>query len=582
MYLLREGHSFMVTGEPGTGKSKLLCEMRRLCEAAGHRTYTVALSGLASENVRGFGTLHKWAGVQLAAEAAEVYAARIARQSLHERTARHRWTRGDVLFVDEVSMLSSALDDKLEEIGRTLRGRDDLPYGGLQIVLFGDFHQLPPVFKGDEGERYDDEDEEEYLARRYLFRSGVWRRAITRVVVLDVVFRQRDERLISFLRRARVGQLTPEDHALMVSRVRLGDDVRGPDGLLATWIFARKDDAAERNRRRLAQLPGRAFVTLRGETLVQTRAAAHMVETPLAGSDSWDDAREFVNSVSLEEEFHFKVGAEVLLTVAVPNTRLVNGSRGVIVGVGAKSPDAKAPPADAKAPPSDAKDARTAPDGAAAPSPSAGEADADLGLGEAPNEKVWVRFKTRDPADQPMDQLVMVERAERRYCLVPSEASRPEGEWTKFARVTQMPLMLSYALTMHKVQGQEYESVHVALDRSVFAPGQAYMAVSRVKTLEGLTLRGGYSPAAFKSDPQVSAWYAEQDALARAEVEVARRVAVLIGRAAARGSGSLRAATLASLMPVICEFAGRFVTDVARLAAATVAGARAESAATAA
>ena len=169
--------SVFFTGAAGTGKSVLLREIIRALKARHHkeadRVAVTASTGLAACNVGGV-TLHSFAGIGLGKEAVPELVRKIKRNP----KARNRWMRTKVLIVDEISMVDGDLFDKLEGIARTIRN-NGRPFGGIQLVITGDFFQLPPV--PDHGK-----------VARFCFDAGTWTTSIEHTIGLTQVFRQRD------------------------------------------------------------------------------------------------------------------------------------------------------------------------------------------------------------------------------------------------------------------------------------------------------------------------------------------------------------------------------------------------------
>lgn len=144
--LILQDQNVFFTGSAGTGKSYLLRKLIILLqEKHGRRKVGItSTSGIGAEVVGG-NTLHSFLGIGLDSNfTAEMLLDRIL--SVHSSYARRNWRRIRVLVIDEISMLDGELFDKLESMARKIRGNNQ-PFGGLQLVLAGDFCQLPPVGK---------------------------------------------------------------------------------------------------------------------------------------------------------------------------------------------------------------------------------------------------------------------------------------------------------------------------------------------------------------------------------------------------------------------------------------------------
>ena len=227
------GKSVFFTGGAGVGKSHLL---RRIVARLDPRTtFVTASTGLAACAIGGV-TVHHWAGIGGCAgrPLAEVVDAARRRRGL-------QWRAATTLVIDEVSMLDGDLFDLLEEVARRVR-HDDRPFGGLQLVICGDFFQLPPVAKA--GAPF-----------RFAFEARTWRACVPVTHELTKVFRQADPRLVRALNQIRRGEAPPEVRALL--RPCEGRALPTIDGIAATRLFTHKADCQALNDAELRRLPGR-------------------------------------------------------------------------------------------------------------------------------------------------------------------------------------------------------------------------------------------------------------------------------------------------------------------------------------
>lgn len=172
-----ERKSVFFTGSAGTGKSVLLREIIK-CLRIHHKTQpdrvaVTASTGLAACNVSGV-TLHSFAGIGLGKEEIPELVKKIKRN----QKAKGRWLRTKILIIDEISMVDADLFDKLESIARIIRN-NGRPFGGIQLVITGDFFQLPPV--PDSGK-----------VAKFSFDAATWNTSIEHTIGLTQVFRQKD------------------------------------------------------------------------------------------------------------------------------------------------------------------------------------------------------------------------------------------------------------------------------------------------------------------------------------------------------------------------------------------------------
>lgn len=172
-----ERRSVFFTGSAGTGKSVLMREiirgLRDKHKFEPERVAVTASTGLAACNVGGV-TLHSFAGIGLGKEAVPELVKKIKRNA----KTKKRWMRTKTLIVDEVSMVDGDLFDKLEAVARIIRN-NGRPFGGIQLVITGDFFQLPPV--PDYGK-----------VAKFCFDAATWNTSIEHTIGLTKVFRQKD------------------------------------------------------------------------------------------------------------------------------------------------------------------------------------------------------------------------------------------------------------------------------------------------------------------------------------------------------------------------------------------------------
>lgn len=178
--VVNQSKSVFFTGSAGTGKSVLMraiiAELRKKYSREPDRVAVTASTGLAACNIGGV-TLHSFGGIGLGKEDVPALVKKIKRN----QKAKNRWIRTKILIVDEISMVDGDLFDKLEGIARHMRN-NGRPFGGIQLVITGDFFQLPPVPDFDNKAR----------AVKFAFDAGTWPTAIHHTIGLTEVFRQKD------------------------------------------------------------------------------------------------------------------------------------------------------------------------------------------------------------------------------------------------------------------------------------------------------------------------------------------------------------------------------------------------------
>ena len=467
------------------------------------------------------------------------------------------------LVIDEASMLAAPdldfLDTYLTVARRQPRAPDGTlkPFGGVQVVLVGDVCQLPPIAqRGSGGGGGGDADARP--APAHVFKAAVFARGGFRVCALREVFRQSDAHFIALLQRARFGESTDEDIDVLNSRV--GADV-SVGGVQPSTLYCFNSRVDAENAARLAALPGERHVfparaathlnadsrrappvvqngrlaalarlvneVVKGMKLGAASAAAggsagcsHPAPRAVSVASCLDAAtRVAAPALAALPEVTLAVGAQVVLSVNLAvDRKLGNGSRGVVSGF--ETPAQW-----------NARHAAAGHAGARVALDPRGALTAPATLGAAPAAYVdealpVVRFivpRDDDEADAGTDCAVAAsasaaagndgQRAaiaasgkfQEIEVLVPYWRFRRSDAECGEAVVAQVPLRLAWATTVHSSQSQSLALVRVALD-GVFDPGQAYVALSRCRSLGGLSLSSPVCKASLFADPECVAF----------------------------------------------------------------------------
>ncbi|KYO25060.1 ATP-dependent DNA helicase PIF1 [Alligator mississippiensis] len=393
------GRSVFFTGSAGTGKSYLLKKI--LGSLPPKSTYATASTGVAACHIGGT-TLHAFAGIGSGKAPLEQCI-----QLAQRLGVRQHWLGCQHLIIDEISMVDGEFFDKLEAVARAVRKRDD-PFGGIQLIICGDFLQLPPVCKGND-------------QIKFCFQAKSWRKCIHVNMELTEVRRQTDKAFISLLRAVRLGRC-PDEVTWQLTQTAANRVER--DGILATRLCTHKDDVELTNERRLQQLPGerRCFEAVDSDPML-----AKLIDA----------------QCPVGHHIELKPGAQVMLTKNLDVSRgLVNGARGVVV-------------------------------------------EFEAGGKGLPR----VRF---------LCGVTEVIKLERWIFKGPSGVHLSRQ---------QLPLKLAWAISIHKSQGMSLDCVEISLSR-VFESGQAYVALSRARSLKGLRVLD-FDPKVVKANPQVLQFYSQ-------------------------------------------------------------------------
>ncbi|GMF52285.1 unnamed protein product [Phytophthora fragariaefolia] len=231
LQIVAQGKNVFFTGSAGTGKSFLLQHLlKHGCGHAMGRVFATATTGIAAYNIGGM-TLHHFAGIDPRAHTSRQ---ELLKQVARKKDAVTRWKLVRVLVIDEISMLDGRLFDDLEAVARQIR-RNSAFFGGIQLILSGDFFQLPPVGRragGQTGEAVP-------LPPLLCFESNAWIRGITETVMLKEIFRQRDDEFVRILNAFRVGRPTPAMIKKLNERYKPNAGIESDD---AIHIFSHNDD----------------------------------------------------------------------------------------------------------------------------------------------------------------------------------------------------------------------------------------------------------------------------------------------------------------------------------------------------
>ncbi|CAN8097453.1 unnamed protein product [Discula destructiva] len=425
-----KGKSVFFTGPAGTGKSVLMraiiAQLKKKYAKDPDRLAVTASTGLAACNIGGM-TLHSFSGIGLGKDDVATLVKKIRRNA----KAKNRWLRTKILVIDEISMVDGDLFDKLSQVGRTLRN-NGRPWGGIQLVITGDFFQLPPV--------------PDHNTRdiKFAFEAATWNTSIDHTIGLTEVFRQKDPVFAQMLNEMRLGHISDETVKTFRSMARpLGAE----GGIEVTELFPTRSEVEQSNQRKLRELPGELYrydAMDSGDPLIRDKLLSNMMAPKV---------------------LELKKGAQVMLIKNIDDT-LVNGSLGTVTGFSTEAvfEISGGYPGDER------EDDEVDPSVKKRLAAFGRELDKSAG----PDKKKW-----------PMVQFHAVDGTSRMMLCTsePWKVETPTGEVQ--ASREQLPLILAWALSIHKAQGQTLARVKVNLGK-VFEKGQAYVALSRAVTQEGL------------------------------------------------------------------------------------------------
>lgn len=425
--------SVFFTGPAGTGKSVLMRaiiqELKKKMKKDPDRLAVTASTGLAACNIGGM-TLHSFSGIGLGKEDVTTLVKKIRRNP----KAKNRWLKTKILIIDEISMVDGDLFDKLSQIGRTIRN-NGRPWGGIQLVITGDFFQLPPVPDGSDKRDI-----------KFAFEAATWNTSIDHTIGLTEVFRQKDPTFANMLNEMRLGRISDQTVANFKGLQR---PLRFNDGLEVTELFPTRNEVERSNQKRLEALKSKSY-----------RYDAFDTGDP-------NLKQKLLQNMMAPQTLELRKGAQVMLIKNMDET-LVNGSLGTVVGFMSEAA------ASIGGIESHGMDPEDAP-----------KDDVMLKRIKAFSRELESSSSSHDHKEYPVVTFHSVDGTPRTILIVPEEwkSELPTGEVQACRK--QVPLILAWALSIHKAQGQTLERVKVDLGK-IFEKGQAYVALSRATSQEGL------------------------------------------------------------------------------------------------
>ncbi|MEI8174346.1 MAG: PIF1 family DEAD/DEAH box helicase [bacterium] len=405
--ILKTGANVFLTGEPGAGKTHTINNFVNYLRSCDVEPSITASTGIASTHIGGM-TIHSWSGIGIRTKLDKYDLDKIASSEYISR----RILRTRVLIIDEISMLSMNMLEMVDMVCREVKQNSE-PFGGIQIILVGDFFQLPPIIKREDNIKQNSLIKDNKNLGIFAYDSGAWERAHFVVCYLAEQHRQDDADFLSVLSGIRANSVSKKHYEHIATRRINVEDM--PENI--TKLFSHNFDVDRVNNAELAKLDG--------ETKLFT----------MSGSGN-DKVVEVLKKGCLSpENLELKIGAVVMCTKNNQKERFVNGTLGIVTGY-----------------------------------------------------------------DEFSGQPIVKTRNGRSIVVAPMDWAVEENGKIR-AQITQVPLRLAWAITVHKSQGMSMDAAIMDLSQ-VFEFGQGYVALSRVRRLSGLYLLG-INEHALKVHPEI-------------------------------------------------------------------------------
>jgi ATP-dependent exoDNAse (exonuclease V) alpha subunit len=391
--ILKKGHNVFIAGAAGSGKTFLVNKFINWAKNKGKEVAVTASTGIAATHINGI-TVHSWSGIKVRKSLTD----KEIKKMIERDYLREHIIHSDVLVIDEISMLHSFQLDLIDRVCKRFR-QDVRPFGGLQVVLSGDFFQLPPV----KGSGYNS----------FVVNSHAWPELDLQICYLTDQYRHQDSEFLNLLNNIREQECTSADIDLLKSRIgaKLHSDIK------PVKIYTHRVDVDSLNTMELSKIDEKPITYW-----MQSKGLAHLV-------------RQLQNNCLAPEELMLKKGAVVMFVKNNFNEGYINGTMGLV-------------------------------------------------------------------EDFDDDEYPIVKTVDSKTIYVRPASWTIEEHDEILAEITQLPLRLAWAITVHKSQGMSLDLTEIDLSKS-FEYGMGYVALSRVRSLKGLRLLG-FNKMALQVDPKVT------------------------------------------------------------------------------
>lgn len=437
--ILKTGQNVFLTGSAGSGKTYTLNQYIEYLRARRVPVAVTASTGIAATHMSGT-TIHSWSGIGIKDELTDRDLTNLARKQF----LADRLKDTAVLIIDEISMLHAKQLNAVNAVLKYIR-KNDAAFGGIQVVVAGDFFQLPPIGSRGESNR-----------EKFAFMSEAWLDAGFHICYLSEQHRQVSAAsnggldLDDILNQIRRGEVSFEAIAALESTFDQDVDIK------RTRLYTHNLNVNKINDKELAALESETMrfdATFEGDT--------KLVDT-------------LKKTVRTQDDLTLKVGAKVMFIKNNTELGVSNGTMGELIGFTAVKVD----------------DKEKAKSDALSDISADFDSEADSKANHKKSDKKDKKSApTKDKKSATVKMPVVRLNSGREVVAEVDEWIIEDESGEVLASYSQVPLCLAWAITIHKSQGMTLDAAEVDLSRT-FELGQGYVALSRLKSLSGLKLLG--------------------------------------------------------------------------------------------
>ncbi len=456
--------NLFITGRAGTGKSTLL---KKFKDSTKKNVVVLAPTGVAALNVEGQ-TIHSFFKFKVGVTERDVQRVAVepdadlfGPKNNSKKGGPKIYQKIDTLVIDEISMVRADLFDCIEKFMRLNGKKPGEHFGGIQVILIGDLFQLPPVVMRDEMHIFTTKYNSPYFFDAKSFYTGKFE-----VIELTQVYRQSDENFIAILDKIRLGEADYESVQYVNSVCYDGPPIKPEkgqpefsgeygDGQYEEEVVI-YESPAPKSKAGLGKKKGEEVSVNLVTTNAMTDTINNSMLKGLKGEQKTFKAtltgKFDPKNAPTSEDLILRVGAQVMAIKNNAEGKWVNGDIGFVLGF----------------------------------TPTAVKVKFQNGKIYDIERENWEM--SRYDYDEVFDHI----------------SSEVVGTFS------QIPLKLAWAVTIHKSQGKTFDKAIIDFGKGAFAHGQAYVALSRVRSLEGITLKTPLTPRDIQVDQRIKDFLAGQ------------------------------------------------------------------------